>query len=158
MPRAAGSRTGRKHLKRKKQLLAAEEKASQQPRLAALEAAVAAAEVGLQSQQREEHAALFSLLDVQLQAVEDDEHPRRPVSRVGVCPHCGSVSGNYVRTCEDPVCQRARHGWSVMVVSESMAVTCVLKCDGHRRIWCSNVRTGFCRTERCPDITVDRAM
>ena len=45
MPRAAGSRTGRKHLKRKKQLLAAEEKASQQPRLAALEDAVAAARV-----------------------------------------------------------------------------------------------------------------
>ena len=47
MPRAAGSRTGRKHLKRKKQLLAAEEKASQQPRLTALEDAVAAARVAL---------------------------------------------------------------------------------------------------------------
>ena len=44
-----------------------------------------------------------------------------------------------------------------MVVSESMAVTCVLKCDGHRQIENSNMRADFCGLEMRPDIIYDRA-
>ena len=156
MPRAGGSRTGQKHKKRKQVALASSNGPSSGRKLDSLHAAVTSVEAALPSHAQEEHAALFSLLDMQLQAIEDDELPRRPVSRVEECQTCGSISGSYVRICEDPVCQLPR-GRSVMVVSESMAVTCVLKCDGHRQIENSESRTDFCGLERRPDIIVDRA-
>ena len=147
MPRASGSRTGKKHKKRKHVDFDSANGPSSGRKLDGLQAAVAKAEAALQSLAQEEHAALFSLLDWQLDAggwaVEDEDLPRRPVSRTGFCPTCGAISGSYVRICEDPVCQPP-HGRSVMVVSESMAVTCVLKCDGHRQIENSESRTDFC--------------
>ena len=160
MPRAGGSRTGQKHKKRRQVALASSNGPSSGRKLDSLHAAVTSVEAALPSHAQEEHAALFSLLDWQLDAggwaVEDEDLPRRPVSRTGFCPNCGAISGSYVRICEDPACQFPR-GRSVMVVSESMAVTCVLKCDGHRQIENSNVRTDFCGLERRPDIIIDRA-
>ena len=43
------------------------------PKLDGLQAAAASAEAAMQSLAQDERASLFSLLDVQLQAVEDDE-------------------------------------------------------------------------------------
>ena len=156
MPRAAGSRTGQKHKHRKRVSFGSSNGASSGRKIDCLQAAVASVEAALQSHAQEEHAALFSLLDMQLQAVEDDELPRRPVSRVEECPTCGSISGSYVRICEDPACQFPR-GRSVMVVSESMAVTCLLKCDGHSVIEGSNLRSDYCSLAMRPDIIFDRA-
>ena len=157
MPRASGSRTGTKHKKRKQVRFAIGDSQSFKPKLDGLQAAAASAEAAMQSLAQDERASLFSLLDVQLQAVEDDELPRRPMRHLEHSPLCNSCSGSYVRTCQDPVCLGKHVGWSVMVASEGMAVACVLKCDGHRRIGNTNIPTDFCELRSCPDIFVDRA-
>ena len=69
MPRATGSRTGTKHLKRKKPLPAAEESASQQPRLVALEAAMASVEAAARVAEGDD-AGVRSWLDDVLKQVE----------------------------------------------------------------------------------------
>ena len=80
MPRASGSRTGTKHKKRKQVRFAIGD--SQSSSSTGLQAAAASAEAAMQALAQEERASLFSLLDVQLQAVEDDELPRRPMRRL----------------------------------------------------------------------------
>ena len=56
MPRASGARTGQKHKKPKLTAPAAEDSARETPRLAALEAAVAAAKVAAQVAQGDDDA------------------------------------------------------------------------------------------------------
>ena len=137
MPRASGSRTGTKHKRKRVQSPAEAAEAGDAEaarRIAALQAAAAKAEAAHQAWMSQQ---LFGACDLLAKPEQHEEFlPRRPVSKVGVCPHCCSLSGRYVKTCEDDDCQRHRRGRSVMVVSEGLAVTCVIKCDGHRSKVC----------------------
>ena len=76
MPRASGARTGQKHKKPKLTAPAAEDSARETPRLAALEAAVAAAKVAAQVAQGDDDAVrqwLDSVLEQVKTQVEIDE-------------------------------------------------------------------------------------
>ena len=158
MPRASGSRTGTKH-KRKRVQRAAEAAeagdAEAARRIAALQAAAAKAEAAHQAWMSQQ---LFGACDLLAKPEKHEEFlPRRPVSKERVCPHCCSLFGRYVKQCEDDDCQRHRRGRSVMVVSEGLAVTCLIKCGGHERTlkWDSY---NFCSLNgKLPDIVIDRA-